>query len=56
MEKHKTLTEWLNFFVNEFLPSITQEQSDYIHDILTWDNEKRAGFMLAKRVFEEKDV
>lgn len=33
---------------------MTKEESDYIHDILSWDSDKKSGFMLAKQVFEDK--
>lgn len=39
----------------EFLTTITKEESDFIAEILKWDDEKRIAFMLAKRFFDEKD-
>lgn len=38
----------------EYFTTITQEESDYIQDILRWDDETKAAFMFAKRMFEEK--
>ncbi len=38
----------------EFLSTITKEEADYIESIVKWDDEKKAAFMFAKRIFEEK--
>lgn len=46
------MTEWIDFFLDKF-PEMTKEESDYIHDILSWEDEKRSGFMFAKQVFED---
>lgn len=37
------------------LPTITKEEADYIEEILKWDQDKKAAFLLAKRLFEDKD-
>ena len=37
-----------------YFTTITKEESDYIESILKWDDETRAAFMFAKRIFEEK--
>lgn len=39
----------------DYLPTITKEQSDFIASILKWDDETKMAFMLAKRIFEDKD-
>ena len=39
----------------EYFTTIPKEQADFMEDILRWDDEKRAAFMFAKRIFEEKD-
>lgn len=39
----------------EYFTTITKEECDYIEAILKWDDETRAAFMFAKRIFEEKD-
>jgi len=39
----------------EYLTTITKEESDHIEAILKWDSETRVAFMVAKRIFEEKD-
>jgi len=54
MKKIRSLTEWSDYFLSEFLPNITQEESDFIVQILWWEGEKRAGFLLAKRLFEDR--
>lgn len=49
-----TLLENIDFFM-EYLPTITQEESDFIEHVLSWDNDMKAAFKLAKGMFEEKD-
>lgn len=39
----------------KYFPTITKEESDYIEEILKWDDETKIAFMLAKRIFEEED-
>lgn len=39
----------------EYFTTITKEESDYIESILKWDDETRAAFMFANRIFEEKE-
>jgi hypothetical protein len=34
---------------------MTQEESDYIEEVLKWDDEKKYAFFFAKRIFEEKE-
>ncbi len=50
----KPITFWIDHFMKLF-PKITQEESDYVYEILQWENEKRAGFLMAKKLFEDKD-
>lgn len=38
----------------EFFTKITKEESDYIEEILKWDNDTKAAFFFAKRIFEDK--
>lgn len=54
--------DWINLSLQskmdkfmEWFPKITKEESDFIAEILTWDNETRAAFSFAKRIFEDKD-
>lgn len=42
----------MDYFLEQF-PLMTKEGSDFIADVLTWDDEKRSGFMFAKRIFED---
>lgn len=44
----------INKFMDWF-PKITKEESDFISQILSWDDETRMSFSFAKRIFEEKD-
>ncbi len=39
----------------EKLPQLTKEEADFIETVLKWDSEKKAAFMIAKRIFESKD-
>jgi hypothetical protein len=52
--KNKTLIDYIDEFM-ELFPYLTKEESDTIEKVLDWDNEKKAGFKFAKRIFEEKD-
>lgn len=46
----KIIDYWLDKF-----PQMTKEDADYIESVVKWTDEQRAGFMFAKRIFEEKD-
>ncbi len=37
------------------LSQMTKEQADFIEEILKWNDEERAAFMFAKRIFEEQE-
>ena len=37
----------------EYFTTITKEECDYIESILKWDDESKAAFFFAKRIFEE---
>lgn len=39
----------------ELFTTVTKEEADYIEEILKWDQDKKAAFLLAKRLFEDKD-
>ena len=53
MEVQKSITDWIKFFLEEFFPSITKDESDMIGSVLHWEDEKRVAFHLAKRMFDE---
>lgn len=36
-----------------YFTTITKEECDYIESILKWDDQTRAAFFFAKRIFEE---
>jgi len=40
----------------EYFTTITKEESDYIYEILMWDDETKAAFVFAKRIFEDKET
>ena len=48
------MKEKINKFIKYFT-TITKEESDYILSIINWDSETKAAFILAKKIFEEKD-
>jgi hypothetical protein len=54
MAEFKTMQQKINYFIKYFT-KITKEQADFMEDILKWDDETRAAFMVAKRIFDEKD-
>ena len=45
------ICEFLKWF-----PTVTQEESDYVETVLKWDDETKAAFFFAKRIFEEDDT
>jgi hypothetical protein len=47
------MKEKIDKFIRYFT-TITKEESDYIESILKWDDETRAAFFFAKRIFEDK--
>lgn len=38
----------------EYLTTITKEDSDFIASVLKWDEEVKAAFFFAKKIFEEE--
>ena len=44
------IDKWINHF-----PKMTKDESDYIKDILEWDDELKISFLLAKNIFETDD-
>lgn len=39
----------------EYLTTITKEDADFIEDVLKWDDESKAAFRFAKRLFDEDE-
>jgi hypothetical protein len=39
----------------EYFTQITKDESDYIQEIINWDDETKMAFTMAKRIFEERD-
>jgi len=54
MKQPTEITQWIEYFCNIFLPSITQKDAETVYEILHWEHEKKAGFLLAKRLFEDR--
>lgn len=48
------MKEKINKFMHYFT-TITKEQADFMEEILNWTDEDKIAFMLAKRIFEEKE-
>ncbi len=48
------ITEHIDFFMSKF-PQMTKEESDFVEEVLKWDDEKRSAFIMAKRLFEDKE-
>jgi hypothetical protein len=56
MEWHpESMKEMIDKFI-KLLPTLTKEEADLIAEVLSWRDEKKAAFMFAKRIFEEKDA
>ena len=43
----------LDHFLQNVLPNLTEDEANYIADILKWDDETQIAFMMAKKIFEE---
>ena len=52
-QKQLSIQEHINNFL-EIFPEATKEESDFVEKICSWDNTKRSAFILAKRIFEER--
>ena len=39
----------------EYLTKLTREEADFIEYVLKWDDQMKIAFMMAKRIFEEKE-
>ncbi len=39
----------------EWFPTITKEEAAFVEEITKWDEEKRAAFGFARRIFEEDE-
>lgn len=50
----KSITEWIDHYIKLF-PQMTKEESDAIENILKWEDDRKAGFMMAKRLFEDEE-
>jgi hypothetical protein len=47
------MKEKIDKFIKYFT-TITKEECDFIESIVNWDDETKAAFKFAKRIFEEK--
>lgn len=51
-------SHWMKKLIDqmlELLPQLTKEEADSIEEILKWDDDKKAAFILAKKLFEDED-
>ena len=48
------MTEKIDHFL-KMLPQLTKEEADLIEQVLKWDDETKAAFMFANRIFEEEE-
>lgn len=46
------ITKKIDFYL-EKLSQLTKEEADFISDVLSWNDEDKIAFKLAKRIFEE---
>lgn len=49
-----SIPDKINHFL-EYFTKMTKEDCDYIEHVLRWDDETKMSFLLAKKMFEEKD-
>lgn len=54
MKKARSIEFWIKYFL-EMLPEFTHDEANFIEACLHWEDEKRAGFLFAKRLFEGED-
>lgn len=47
------ITDLIKKWMEKF-PTMTKEESDYIYEVLHWNGEVKAAFLLAKNIFEEE--
>lgn len=55
MGHQNSMKDLIDMWIESF-PQMTKEESDMIETILKWDDDMKASFMFAKRIFEDKDV
>lgn len=47
------MKEKMDKFLGAF-PLLTKEEADLNEDVLKWDDEEKAAFLFAKKIFEEE--
>ena len=50
-----SFTKLIDHFLVDFLPNLSQEESDFILEIVKWDREKQRAFKVAKGIFESEE-
>lgn len=46
------IKEKIEFFLKQ-MHTMTKQDSDFIQQVINWDEEKKSAFIFAKRIFEE---
>jgi uncharacterized protein YoxC len=54
VDASKDIPEQMSDFWQHFT-TITKDESDYIEEILHWSQDTKAAFVMAKRIFDEKN-
>jgi hypothetical protein len=47
------MKEKIDYFLNLF-PQLTKDEADLIEKVIGWDPDKKAAFIIAKRIFEDQ--
>jgi hypothetical protein len=48
------MKEKIKYFLDIYLPKLTKHECDFAVHILSWDDETKIAFKLAKDIFEER--
>jgi hypothetical protein len=49
----ENITKMIDGFLQNF-SKMTKHESDFIEEVIQWDQEKKTAFILAKKIFEDK--
>lgn len=52
MKKDPTFKEKIDLCI-EYLSRLTKEEAELIKDVIKWDDELKAAYIIAKQIFEE---
>lgn len=54
MDKPKSFSELIDHYLKQ-LPNMSKEEADFIESVIRLPDENKNAFMLAKRIFEDKN-